>query len=101
MSALTPEEREALWRAGDHCPDLCDCTGYAEEVRYEPGFGEVCGGFEDTLEAVERIVAEHVAAAKAEALREAADAIQALHPGEVKNSVIWLRDRADRIEGQR
>lgn len=31
---------------------------------------------------------------KVEALREAADDIQALHPGEVKNSVIWLRDRA-------
>ncbi len=30
----------------------------------------------------------------AEVLAEAADAIQALHPGEVKNSVTFLRDRA-------
>lgn len=35
------------------------------------------------------------------ALREAADDIQALHPGEVKNSVIWLRDRAARIARSR
>lgn len=34
----------------------------------------------------------------ARALREAADDIQALHPGEVKASVLWLRDRADLIE---
>lgn len=32
-----------------------------------------------------------------EALREAADEIQALHPGEVKNSVTFLRERAARI----
>jgi hypothetical protein len=35
------------------------------------------------------------AQAKAEALREAADEIQAMHPGEVKNSVMFLRARAD------
>lgn len=34
---------------------------------------------------------------KAEALREAADGIQALHPGETKASVAWLRDRAGQI----
>ena len=38
--------------------------------------------------------ADVAAQAKAEALREAADAIQALHPGEVKNSVIFLRECA-------
>lgn len=32
---------------------------------------------------------------KAELL-QAADEIQAMHPGEVKNSVVWLRARADR-----
>lgn len=32
-----------------------------------------------------------------QALREASDEIQALHPGEAKNSVIFLRERADRI----
>lgn len=32
--------------------------------------------------------------AAADALLAAADDIQALHPGEVKNSVIWLRERA-------
>lgn len=35
-----------------------------------------------------------VAMVTAQALREAADAIEALHPGETKNSVIWLRERA-------
>lgn len=34
------------------------------------------------------------AAGKVAALTEAADEIQALHPGEVKNSVVWLRARA-------
>lgn len=34
------------------------------------------------------------------ALREAADDIQALHPGEVKNSVLWLRERAGREGAQ-
>ena len=32
-----------------------------------------------------------------EALLKAADTIQALHPGEIKNSVIFLRQRADNI----
>lgn len=32
-----------------------------------------------------------------QALLDAADAIQALHPGEVKNSVIFLRDRAESV----
>lgn len=31
------------------------------------------------------------------ALEEAADGIQALHPGEEKNSVVWLRARAEAI----
>jgi hypothetical protein len=39
-------------------------------------------------------VEAHVQTRIGEALHAAADDIQALHPGEVKNSVIWLRDRA-------
>lgn len=37
---------------------------------------------------------------QAEALRYAADDIQTLHPGEEKNSVKWLRARADGIENE-
>lgn len=36
-------------------------------------------------------------AVQAQALQDAADEIQALHPGEVKASVEWLRSRADCI----
>lgn len=39
-----------------------------------------------------------IARAGAQALYDAAEDIQALHPGETKNSVIWLRDRARKIE---
>ena len=35
---------------------------------------------------------------KAEALRNAAAAIQAMHPGEVKNSVVFLENLATEIE---
>jgi hypothetical protein len=40
------------------------------------------------------VLAARDAATKAEALAEAADAIQALHPGETKASVTFLRERA-------
>ena len=35
--------------------------------------------------------------AAVKALDDAADGIQALHPGEVKNSVVWLRARASAL----
>jgi hypothetical protein len=36
---------------------------------------------------------------ESDALFSAADDIQAMHPGEVKNSVVWLRQRAHMILG--
>lgn len=41
------------------------------------------------------LVAPRLAAARREAVEAAADAIQALHPGEVKNSVVFLREFAN------
>lgn len=52
----------------------------------------------EVLHLIKPVLTTRIQQAKIEALQEAADDIQALHPGEVKNSVIWLRDRADRIK---
>ncbi len=50
--ALTNNERFALWQAGDHHPELCDCAGDDWSAD-----GEWCEGLEDTFAAVERIIA--------------------------------------------
>lgn len=89
---LADEERAALetWdREGVYaCPHEGDRCPTPEICRNEYGlFAEV-----------ESIVTARVRAARAQELRDAADGIQALHPGEVKNSVLWLRDRANHIE---
>lgn len=65
---LTEAEREALFKAGDHNPDHCDCTAFADEVGYAPG-SEICDALADTYDVVERIKA----AARREALLEAAE----------------------------
>lgn len=57
MSTLTEQDRHALWEAGDHHPEMCDCAG--DDWSAE---GEWCGGLEDTFAAVEAIVAARVAA---------------------------------------
>lgn len=69
---LTTEDRKALFEAGDHHPDHCDCTPFADEVDYLPQGTEMCEGFEDTLTAVETIVHRAVA----DELRRQADAIR-------------------------
>ncbi|MGH3973766.1 MAG: hypothetical protein ACRDS9_10645, partial [Pseudonocardiaceae bacterium] len=59
---LTEGDREALFTAGDHHPDQCDCTAFADEVGYVPG-SEICDGLDDTYRVVERIVAARMARA--------------------------------------
>lgn len=51
---------------------------------------EGSGGLSAVVESIK-------ASAYRAALAEAADDIQALHPGEVKNSVVWLRARAAEV----
>lgn len=56
----------------------------------------------EILREFDSFTAPHISALRdsaqqANALRAAADAIQALHPGEVKASVVFLRERADGI----
>lgn len=63
---LTGVEREALFKAGDHHPDQCDCTAFADEVGYAPG-SEICDALADTYDVVARIVAAREAAARREA----------------------------------
>ncbi len=53
-----------------------------------------CGCVDELLDDLAARDARIRADIAAEVLAEAADAIQALHPGEVKNSVTFLRDRA-------
>jgi hypothetical protein len=77
-------------------PVYATCESNAHDHAY---YDRYCG-FANNLAAIVGVVlsdARLVAAARADELRAAADDIQALHPGEVKNSVIWLRDRAARI----
>jgi hypothetical protein len=81
---LTEDERAALWRAGDHHPDVCDCSPYMPES--DDLDQEGCGQFYDTVHAVERILTAHRDAAEAEraalvervALRIAADNLEAV-----------------------
>jgi hypothetical protein len=70
---LTEAEREALFRAGDHHPDHCDCTAFADEVGYAPG-SETCDALADTYDAVTRIKA----AARREALLEVRRSVAAI-----------------------
>jgi hypothetical protein len=113
---LTNNDRYALWQAGDHHPDLCDCAGDDWSAD-----GEWCGGLEDTFSAVESILADHVRRAEARgaerALREAADEVLSATHERAHDEVCatqhlsdrtsahvaldvaadWLRARADRI----
>lgn len=57
---LTIAEREAIYGAGDHHPEQCDCTGYAVEYLDAPG-SQHCPALVDTFEAVERIIAARLA----------------------------------------
>lgn len=66
---LTEGDREALFKAGDHHPDQCDCTAFADEVGYVPG-SEICDGLDDTYRVVERIVAARMARAWDEGFKQ-------------------------------
>lgn len=70
---LTEAEREALFKAGEHHPDQCDCTAFADEVGYAPG-SEICDALADTYDVVARIKA----AARRKALLEAIERIESL-----------------------
>jgi hypothetical protein len=58
---LTNNDRYALWQAGDHHPDLCDCAGDDWSAD-----GEWCGALEDTFATVARIKADARAAGAAD-----------------------------------
>ena len=75
---IPPEAVEAAVQAHADSSINPDSNGTEEDMRA-------------ALEAAYPLLREGIAA---EVLNEAADAIQALHPGEVKNSVTFLRERA-------
>lgn len=77
MSGLSEQERESLFRAGDHHPDICDCPPNPDEWEYDPQLMEFCQGYENTLTTVERIKADAVAAAREEAAQVAVVALVA------------------------
>lgn len=90
MSALTDVEKVALANVGITSPE----QHHAGTVGWLNA--------KDRIAAVERIVAEREAAAKAEALREAADDLAVAYSqsfdGQAYPAPAWLRDRADQIE---
>lgn len=65
----------------------------AHQISNHP-YGHVCGSACLARAIANVFLPTHNAEERADALKQAADAIQALHPGEVKNSVLFLRDRA-------
>lgn len=101
--ALTETEREALEGgcsgAGEYM--CCHRAPHRTGVKNLQGEtvvrkGEIVGGA--MLDAVEQIVAARVEAAKAEALREAADAYTAQFGGSMGLLPDWLRDRAAALD---
>jgi hypothetical protein len=89
-----PDERIVRVLAANRCRDVHGNT-------YTEPWCESCRGWAAHVAAALTTAGVGVIAdAKAEAVLKAADEIQALHPGEVKNSVIFLRDRAARVESE-
>lgn len=84
---LTEDDREALFTAGNHHPDHCDCTAFADEVGYGPG-SEICDGLDDTYRVVERIVADRMAWAWSEGLHAGAPS----EPVTRQQYVAWKAD---------
>lgn len=60
MSDLTETERALVAKAGDHHPETCDCSVYAEDGGY-PEY-DICAGLDETFAAVESILTEREAA---------------------------------------
>ena len=52
---LSDAERVELWRASDHHPQHCDCSGYMPHD--DEGDTEGCEAFYDTVAAVEKLMA--------------------------------------------
>lgn len=72
---LTEAERVLIAEAGDHHPEVCDCRVYASDGGYPDH--DICTGLGETYQAVERILADHLAAAEArgaQAVRERVEA---------------------------
>lgn len=73
MVHLTEDERKALHRAGDHHPDLCDCSAYVPDDGYQVD-ERACDRFIDTCAAVEGILIARLAK------QEATPALASQHP---------------------
>jgi hypothetical protein len=61
---LTAEEREEIYRAGDHHPDHCDCSAYVIEQAFAED--DCCQALLDTFDVVASIVAARVEEARTE-----------------------------------
>jgi len=83
--ALTEDECESLFTAGDHHPDHCDCSAYAIEQAFASDC--CCEGLLDTIAATERIVAERLRQVEAERDKRHgcwAQAVKQAHAAEVR-----------------
>lgn len=76
---LSDDEREALFRAGDHHPQHCDCSAYVIEQAFAED--DCCVALNETFASVESILrdrlAEHDARVREQAAREAREALRA------------------------
>lgn len=54
---LTEAQRVQIGSAGDHCPEVCDCSPYVVDSGYAPE--DCCDGLLDTFAAVESILRAH------------------------------------------
>lgn len=57
VGRLTEAERVQIGSAGDHHPEVCDCSSYVVDSGYAPE--NCCDGLLDTFAAVESILREH------------------------------------------
>lgn len=79
MSAeLTVAEKDLIVTAGDHHPDLCDCSPYAPENHWADVY--ICDGLADTCAAVRAVTKARVRAAKAASWDEGAICRAQTHP---------------------
>lgn len=63
---LTEAERVLIAKGGDHHPETCDCSVYAEDGGYPEH--DICTGLAETFAAVESILAARLAEARTQAV---------------------------------
>lgn len=88
---LTGEEREAIYLAGDHSPEMCDCSAYVMDPEFERD--RCCDGLLDTFAAIERILSTRFAEVTGRADRAERELREQIAYGSEINED-WKREKA-------